>query len=141
MPIYEYRCSECGFQDEFLQKLSEPQMTVCPSCGKQTFVKLLSAAGFQLKGSGWYATDFKSSGAKPAAKPAGETQSATGGESKGESKGEPKSGSDAEAKGTGDKSSGDKGSADKSSGDKGSAGKSSGDGVAAPKAPAPATPT
>ena len=68
MPIYEYRCSECGFQDEFLQKHSDPLMTVCPSCGKESFKKLLSAAGFQLKGSGWYATDFKSSGTKPAAK-------------------------------------------------------------------------
>lgn len=70
MPIYEYRCAECGFQDEFLQKHSDPLMTVCPSCGKESFKKLLSAAGFQLKGSGWYATDFKGSGAKPAAKSA-----------------------------------------------------------------------
>jgi putative FmdB family regulatory protein len=68
MPIYEYRCSECGFQDEFLQKLSDPLMTLCPSCGKEGLKKLLSAAGFQLKGSGWYATDFKGSGSKPAAK-------------------------------------------------------------------------
>jgi putative FmdB family regulatory protein len=72
MPIYEYRCSECGFQDEFLQKHSDPLMTVCPSCGKESLKKLLSAAGFQLKGSGWYATDFKGSGAKPAAKSADE---------------------------------------------------------------------
>ena len=64
MPIYEYRCLECGFQDEYLQKVTEPQLTVCPTCGKETFKKLLSAAGFQLKGSGWYATDFKNSGAK-----------------------------------------------------------------------------
>lgn len=69
MPIYEYRCSSCGFQKEFLQKLTDPVMTVCPECSKQTFSKMLSAAGFQLKGSGWYATDFKNSGAKPAAKP------------------------------------------------------------------------
>jgi putative FmdB family regulatory protein len=75
MPIYEYRCSECGFQDEFLQKLSEPLLTVCPSCGKESFKKLLSAAGFQLKGSGWYATDFKSSGSKPEVK-ADKTQKA-----------------------------------------------------------------
>ena len=66
MPIYEYRCLECGFQDEFLQKVSEPQKTVCPACGREAFRKLVSAAGFQLKGSGWYATDFKNSGAKPA---------------------------------------------------------------------------
>lgn len=65
MPIYEYRCLECGFQEEFLQKLTEPTKTVCPSCGKESFQKLVSAAGFQLKGSGWYATDFKNSGAKP----------------------------------------------------------------------------
>ena len=65
MPIYEYRCAECGFQDEYLQKVSEAPLTVCPSCGKEALRKLLSAAGFQLKGSGWYATDFKSSG-KPA---------------------------------------------------------------------------
>ena len=65
MPIYEYRCADCGFQDEYLQKLSEPPLTVCPSCGKPAFQKQVSAAGFQLKGSGWYATDFKSSG-KPA---------------------------------------------------------------------------
>lgn len=70
MPIYEYRCSECGFQDDFLQKLSDPLMTVCPGCGKESLKKMVTAAGFQLKGSGWYATDFKSSGSKPAAKSA-----------------------------------------------------------------------
>jgi len=68
MPIYEYRCSSCGFQKEYLRKLSDPALTDCPECGKQTFSKMLSAAGFQLKGSGWYATDFRNSGAKPAAK-------------------------------------------------------------------------
>jgi len=68
MPIYEYRCSSCGFQKEYLQKVNDPVMSVCPECKKKTFSKLLSAAGFQLKGSGWYATDFKNSGAKPAAK-------------------------------------------------------------------------
>src|SRR5216110_3361909 len=68
MPIYEYRCSSCGFQKEYLQKLSDPVLTDCPECGKQTFSKMVSAAGFQLKGSGWYATDFKNSGSKPAAK-------------------------------------------------------------------------
>ena len=68
MPIYEYRCSSCGFQKEYLQKVADPVLSVCPECGKSTFSKMLSAAGFQLKGSGWYATDFKNSGAKPAAK-------------------------------------------------------------------------
>lgn len=67
MPIYEYRCADCGHQDEYLQKVSEPTLTQCPVCGKASFRKLLSAAGFQLKGSGWYATDFKNKGSKPAA--------------------------------------------------------------------------
>jgi putative FmdB family regulatory protein len=64
MPIYEYRCSSCGFQKEYLQKVSDPVMTRCPECNKDTFSKMLTAAGFQLKGSGWYATDFKNSGSK-----------------------------------------------------------------------------
>lgn len=59
MPIYEYRCNTCGFQKEFLQKLSDPTLKTCPECGKESFDKMLTAAGFQLKGSGWYATDFK----------------------------------------------------------------------------------
>ena len=59
MPIYEYRCSSCGHQQEFLQKVSDPPRTECPKCQKPALTKLLSAAGFQLKGSGWYATDFK----------------------------------------------------------------------------------
>ncbi len=75
MPIYEYRCSSCGFQKEYLQKLSDPILTDCPECGKQTFSKMLSAAGFQLKGSGWYATDFRNSGAKPAEKSGGTDKS------------------------------------------------------------------
>jgi len=67
MPIYEYRCTACGFKKEYLQKLSEPAVTVCESCGRSTMAKLVSAAGFQLKGSGWYATDFKNNGSKPKA--------------------------------------------------------------------------
>lgn len=67
MPLYEYRCSSCGHQQEFLQKWSDGPLKVCTACGKETFSKLLSAAGFQLKGSGWYATDFKNNGKKPAA--------------------------------------------------------------------------
>jgi putative FmdB family regulatory protein len=79
MPIYEYRCSTCGFQKEYLQKISDPLMTVCPECGKGTFSKMLTAAGFQLKGSGWYATDFKNSGpaSKPAAKSEGKSEAKT----------------------------------------------------------------
>jgi putative FmdB family regulatory protein len=70
MPIYAYRCEACGFAKDVLQKISDARLTVCPSCGKSTFTKQLTAAGFQLKGTGWYATDFRSSGSAPAA-PAG----------------------------------------------------------------------
>ena len=65
MPIYEYRCASCGFEEEYIQKVSATPLTDCPKCGKATFKKKLTAAGFQLKGSGWYATDFKGSGSKP----------------------------------------------------------------------------
>ena len=82
MPIYEYRCTSCGHQQEFLQKVSDAPHTKCTACGQPTFTKLVSAAGFQLKGSGWYATDFKNSGGKskaagdkPADKPSGESKS------------------------------------------------------------------
>ena len=102
MPLYEYRCTSCGHQQEFLQKLSDAPMSVCTACGKETFSKLLSAAGFQLKGSGWYATDFKNSGAKAASAPAKADASkeakADGGASKTESKGESKSESKGESK-------------------------------------------
>jgi len=69
MPIYAYRCNECGFSQDILQKMSDPILTVCPSCGKSQFKKQVTAAGFQLKGSGWYATDFKGSGSAPSAAP------------------------------------------------------------------------
>jgi putative FmdB family regulatory protein len=69
MPIYAYKCSECGFEQDVMQKMSDALLTDCPSCGKSTFTKQLSAAGFQLKGSGYYATDFKNSGSKPADAP------------------------------------------------------------------------
>jgi putative FmdB family regulatory protein len=72
VPIYEYRCSACAFQKEYLQKVSDPLLSVCPECGKESFGKMLTAAGFQLKGGGWYATDFKHSGSKPGAKTAGQ---------------------------------------------------------------------
>ncbi len=68
MPIYEYRCSACGHKLESLQRLSDAPLVSCPACGKDALTKQLSAAGFQLKGSGWYATDFKNSGSKPPAK-------------------------------------------------------------------------
>ncbi|MEY2632562.1 MAG: hypothetical protein RIR00_1216 [Pseudomonadota bacterium] len=67
MPIYAYRCDSCGFEKDHLQKLSDPVLTTCPECGAGSYSKQLTAAGFQLKGSGWYATDFKGAAAsKPA---------------------------------------------------------------------------
>ena len=84
MPIYEYRCTACGHQQEFLQKVSDAPLTKCTECGKETFSKLLSAAGFQLKGSGWYATDFKNKGGT----------SSKSSESKGDAKGGSSEGGD-----------------------------------------------
>ena len=66
MPIYAYRCEHCGHAKDVLQKISDPVLTECPACGEPTFRKQVTAAGFQLKGSGWYVTDFK--GDKPGGK-------------------------------------------------------------------------
>jgi putative FmdB family regulatory protein len=107
MPIYEYCCSSCGHELESLQKFSDAPLATCPSCHADALVKKVSAAGFQLKGSGWYATDFKQSGAKPApAKPdgagakegTGAADAAAKGDSKGDSKGEPAVATKSEAK-------------------------------------------
>jgi putative FmdB family regulatory protein len=68
MPIYAYRCTACGFEKDHLQKLNDSTLSTCPECGQASYVKQLTAAGIQLKGSGWYATDFKGSGGKPEAK-------------------------------------------------------------------------
>lgn len=78
MPFYEYRCDACGHEFEAMQKMRDAALTDCPQCGKAALVKLISAAGFRLKGSGWYETDFKGKGggkddkktAEPASKPA-----------------------------------------------------------------------
>jgi putative FmdB family regulatory protein len=59
MPIYAYRCAACGYEKDVLQKLSDAPLTQCPECGKEAFDKQITAAGFQLKGSGWYVTDFR----------------------------------------------------------------------------------
>ena len=64
MPIYAYKCSACGFAKDVLQKLSAEPLSVCPNCGASTFSKQVTAAGFQLKGSGWYVTDFRDGGGK-----------------------------------------------------------------------------
>lgn len=112
MPIYAYKCEACGFAKDVLQKMSDAPLTDCPSCGQPAFRKQLTAAGFQLKGSGWYVTDFKGNGAPPGDKAAGD-------------------------KAAGDKASG----ADKSAGgaaDKPAGGSASGDAAAKPADAAPA---
>ena len=112
MPIYAYKCGSCGHAKDVLQKMSDTPLTVCPACGAATFTKQLTAAGFQLKGSGWYATDFRSSGAAPApaadaakpgedaapAKPAGDVAAKPGGDAPAKPAAAPSSGkSDAPA--------------------------------------------
>lgn len=84
MPIYAYRCAECGHTKDVLQKLSDPVLTVCPACGAHAFNKQLTAAGFQLKGSGWYVTDFRNNG--NAAKAASNGASSNGAASEGAAK-------------------------------------------------------
>ncbi len=71
MPIYEYECDSCGKRKEVIQKFSDPLLVDCPSCGEAALRKLVSAAGFRLKGSGWYETDFKNKPKPPADCPAG----------------------------------------------------------------------
>ena len=65
MPIYEYRCGDCGQSKDYLQKINDAPIDICPACGSKSYAKALTAAGFQLKGSGWYATDFKGGGSSP----------------------------------------------------------------------------
>ncbi len=88
MPIYAYRCESCGFEKDVLQKMSDAPLTQCPHCEKDTFRKQVTAAGFQLKGSGWYVTDFRggSSGAKGAAAAQSDAKSDAKPEAKAETK-------------------------------------------------------
>jgi len=79
MPIYAYRCESCGFAKDVLQKISDPVLTDCPECGQAKFQKQVTAAGFQLKGSGWYVTDFRDG---KGGKPAGGSESTSEGEVK-----------------------------------------------------------
>jgi putative FmdB family regulatory protein len=83
MPIYAYRCAACGHSRDVLQKLSDAPLTQCPACSAEQFAKQITAAGFQLKGSGWYATDFRNNGsaAAPAAKTDSPAAPAAGGDS------------------------------------------------------------
>jgi putative FmdB family regulatory protein len=100
MPIYAYRCSTCGHAKDVLQKVSDPVLTTCPACGAETFQKQVTAAGFQLKGSGWYVTDFRGNGSAPAAK---KDEAAAGDQATApaESKSEPKSDAKADSKADG----------------------------------------
>ncbi len=77
MPIYAYRCESCGHAKDVLQKMSDAPLTTCPACGAESFKKQLTAAGFQLKGSGWYVTDFRG-GSQTAAAPAAAAAAGTG---------------------------------------------------------------
>jgi putative FmdB family regulatory protein len=122
MPIYAYRCSTCGHARDVLQKMSDPLLTVCPECGASTFVKQVTAAGFQLKGSGWYVTDFR--GDKPGGAAAAKTdKSDVGGAEGGKSEAAPSEGSKTESPASP------------------AAGSSKGESASAPAAaPAPATP-
>jgi putative FmdB family regulatory protein len=97
MPIYEYRCASCGHQQEFLQKVTDPAPRRCAQCGQEALEKMVTAAGFQLKGSGWYATDFKGGGQKPQGKPEGATGEAKG-DAKSDAKGDAKGDSKSDAK-------------------------------------------
>jgi putative FmdB family regulatory protein len=85
MPIYEYRCTACGHELESLQKFSDAPLSVCPACETPSLTKLVSAAGFHLKGSGWYATDFKGSGKPAAGKSGGDKSAAASSEAKSDS--------------------------------------------------------
>ncbi|MBU0915301.1 FmdB family zinc ribbon protein [Aquabacterium parvum] len=76
MPIYAYRCGACGHAKDVLQKMSDAPLTTCPACGAEAFSKQVTAAGFQLKGSGWYATDFRGGSAGTGAAATGATASA-----------------------------------------------------------------
>ena len=80
MPIYAYKCGSCGHAKDVLQKISDPLLTTCPACGAEAFSKQITAAGFQLKGSGWYATDFRG-GSSGAAASSGESAPAAAKES------------------------------------------------------------
>ena len=101
MPIYAYRCDSCGFEKDVLQKISDAPLTQCPNCGKDAFRKQVTAAGFQLKGSGWYVTDFRGGGNGAKSAPA------TGAKSGGE----PSSSEGGGAAASGDSSGGDSGAA------------------------------
>ncbi len=116
MPIYEYRCQDCSHELEKLQKMSDPLLTDCPACGKASLRKLVSAAGFRLKGGGWYETDFKKSGKRNVA--SSSSDSGDGGKDSGSGGGS----SDSSGTGSSDSSGKDSGSSEKSGSKAGSGG-------------------
>ncbi|MGO1767754.1 FmdB family transcriptional regulator [Advenella sp. S44] len=81
MPIYAYKCSACGHAKDVLQKMSDAPLVACPECGQSAFSKQVTAAGFQLKGSGWYVTDFRGGGANGAGNAAGKPETGSAGQS------------------------------------------------------------
>ena len=81
MPIYAYKCSACGHAKDVLQKMSDAPLTTCPECGQSTFSKQVTAAGFQLKGSGWYVTDFRGGGSNGAGNAAAKSDTGSAGQS------------------------------------------------------------
>jgi putative FmdB family regulatory protein len=88
MPIYAYRCDSCGARKDVLQKVSDAALTSCPECGAESFRKELTAPAFQLKGSGWYVTDFRDNGKskdKPAGDAAGSAPASSGSDAGGAS--------------------------------------------------------
>lgn len=98
MPIYAYRCSACGHAQDVLRKISDPLLSVCPACGQASYVKQVTAAGFQLKGSGWYVTDFR--GGKGAGEPGAKADA--GSDAKPDAKADSKVDGKGEAKGNGE---------------------------------------
>ena len=99
MPIYAYRCAACGHSRDVLQKLSDAPLTQCPACGAEQFSKQITAAGFQLKGSGWYVTDFRNNGGGSSASNTASTPAKTDGASASSGDGGSSSGSSASASG------------------------------------------
>ncbi|CAB3779592.1 FmdB family zinc ribbon protein [Pararobbsia alpina] len=138
MPIYAYRCESCGLAQDMLRKISDPPLSICPECGKDTFRKQVTAAGFQLKGSGWYVTDFRNNGNAPAkgGKKDGESGTAApAAAAEGASAG---SGDGGDKAGAGAKSGGSSGDSGSSSGSNAASGAAGGSGASG-SSPAPAS--
>jgi putative FmdB family regulatory protein len=131
MPIYAYRCGACGHSRDVLQKLSDPLLTTCPACGAEAFSKQVTAAGFQLKGSGWYVTDFRDNGSGRKAEAKADAKGEAKGEAAAEGKTETPSTASSEAA---------SGGASPASSGSGAAGAAAPAPAPAPAAPAPAAP-